>query len=178
MRGRAMRRFAPIALLIVAGCTSAPLPQPVPPPAVAAPRQALHADFLRVRKAARTLEVWSGQQLLLTISGIQLGPEPRGPKRFEGDGRTPEGRYRIDWRNPRSAYHLSLRVSYPTEAQVAAAGEEGRSAGGLIMIHGQPNGAPERIAGDWTDGCIAVSNGEIETLWRLVPDGAEIEIVP
>ncbi|MBB4857683.1 murein L,D-transpeptidase YafK [Novosphingobium chloroacetimidivorans] len=174
-----MRRFTPIVLLIVAGCSSAPLPpRPAPSSIAHAPRPALRADFLRVRKAARTLEVWSGRQLLLTVADIQLGPEPHGAKRFEGDGRTPEGRYRIDWRNPRSAYHLSLHVSYPTAAQVAAARAVGRSAGGLIMIHGQPNASPERIAGDWTDGCIAVSNREIETLWRLVPDGAEIEIVP
>ncbi|VWX52871.1 murein L,D-transpeptidase family protein [Novosphingobium sp. 9U] len=175
--GRAMRTGLPIALLMVTGCSSVPSsPQPAPAPPIAL--QSDRADFLRVRKAARTLEAWSGSQLLLTISGIQLGPEPQGAKQFEGDGRTPEGRYRIDWRNPRSAYHLSLHVSYPNGEQVAAAREQGRSAGGLIMIHGQPNGYQGRVAGDWTDGCIAVSDREIETLWRIVPDDAQIEILP
>lgn len=171
-----MRQVLLLALLIVAGCTTArPLPSIVAP---GAPREVGRADFVRVRKAARTLEAWSAGQLLLTIRGIQLGPSPQGAKQFEGDGRTPEGRYLIDWRNPRSAYHLSLHVSYPDERQLAVARQQRRSAGGLIMIHGQPNGTQERQIGDWTDGCIAVSNSEIEALWSLVPDGTRVEILP
>lgn len=152
------------------GAASEPLPEP--------PQQQDLADFVRVHKGARTLEVWSGNRLLLTLSGIQLGRAPLGPKQFDGDGRTPEGRYLIDWRNPHSAYHLSLHISYPHGRQVAAAAAQGRGAGGMVMIHGQPNEYDGRVRGDWTDGCIALSDVEIETLWSLVPDGAVIEILP
>lgn len=134
--------------------------------------------LVRIRKAARTLEVWSADQRIFALFGIQLGPNPVGGKQFEGDGRTPEGRYRIDWRNPNSAYHLSLHITYPNTEQVDAARRQGRSAGGMIMIHGQPNGSDERIEDDWTQGCIAVANHEIETLWQIVPDGAMVEILP
>ena len=104
---------------------------------------------------------------------------PSGHKHFEGDERTPEGRYLIDYRNPRSAYHLSLHISYPGADDRAYAAAHGRSPGGEIFIHGQPNALTEgREPGDWTDGCIAVSNAEIEELWREVPDGTPIEIRP
>ena len=108
---------------------------------------------------------------------IRFGDAPMGHKRFEGDERTPEGRYTIDGRNPGSSYHLSLRVSYPNAADKAYAESQGKSPGGDIFIHGQPNGydgAP--IGRDWTDGCIALSNAEIKQIWDVVPDGAEIEI--
>lgn len=183
LRQGAMRRLVPLLVLLTAACTTAP-PTPVdtvttaPLPALLPPRHEARADLVRVHKAARVLEVWSGDTRLLSLGSVQLGRTPVGPKRFEGDGRTPEGRYRIDWRNPNSAYHLSLHVSYPDEAQSAYARAMGRSAGGLIMIHGQPNGLGRRMAGDWTDGCIAVSDAEMETLWALVPDGATVEILP
>lgn len=168
-----MRRLNLLIMLAIAGCTpvrpqsrSAYVPPPEP------------ASLVRVHKAARTLEVWASRRPVLTLTGIQLGRDPLGPKRFEGDGRTPEGRYLIDWRNPKSAYHLSLHVSYPNGQQVASAKARGRSAGGMIMIHGQPNGYRGRVAGDWTDGCIAVSDAEIEALWDIVPDGTVVEILP
>ena len=108
-----------------------------------------------------------------------LGFAPVGPKRQEGDGKTPEGHYRIDWRNPDSRFHRSLHVSYPDAGDVARAAARGVSPGGLIMIHGQPNALPAgRVPGDWTDGCIALSNAEIEALWEAVPDGTPIEIRP
>lgn len=186
----ALCRLAPFLLLAIAAC--APVrPQPAAPPRSQAPPgwtlpplpprpdpQPRLADRLMVYKSARRLEAWTGDRLLLSISGIQLGWAPVGPKRFEGDGRTPEGQYWIDWRNPNSAYHLSLHISYPNGAQVAFARAHNRSAGGLIMIHGQPNGASSRMSGDWTDGCIAVSDAEIEALWAIVPDGAAVNIVP
>lgn len=140
--------------------------------------------LVRVEKGARRL-------LLLDASGaarrtyrsIQLGDAPKGHKQFEGDERTPEGRYVIDYGNPRSAYHLSLHVSYPNAADKAFAESRGKSPGGDIFIHGQPNGLVAgamgvRGMGDWTDGCIALSNGEIEELWTLVRDGTPIEITP
>ncbi len=135
-------------------------------------------DFVRVDKSDRTLSLYAEGQLIHVIDSIQLGGAPVGPKRFEGDQRTPEGLYEIDWSNPNSSYYLSLHISYPNAADEAYAESQGRSAGGMIMIHGQPNALPVgRIPGDWTDGCIAVSNAEIEALWESVPDGTPIEIV-
>ena len=151
------------ALLLVAG------------PAAA---QAPPVDFVRVDKSERTLTLYAAGRPVRTITGIQLGDAPVGPKRFEGDERTPEGRYTIDYGNPNSAYRLSLHISYPNAADVAYARARGRSPGGLIFIHGQPNGYAGRVEGDWTDGCIALSDGEIEELWSLVGDGTPIEIVP
>lgn len=122
---------------------------------------------------------YSAGRLVHTFDAIQLGDAPRGHKRFEGDERTPEGRYRIDYRNPKSRYHLSLHISYPDAAARAYAAGQARSPGGDIFIHGQPNNLPiGRMPGDWTDGCIALSNDEIEALWLAVKDGTEIEILP
>ncbi len=164
---RGALRFAPL-LLFAVGAAPAQAPPALP-----------DIDLIRVRKAARIMELYAGDRLVHTIAHIQLGDQPVGPKRFEGDERTPEGRYAIDWGNPDSAYHLSLHISYPNEADRAYAARQGRSAGGMIMIHGQPNAWPAgRVPGDWTDGCIAVSDAEIEALWEAVADGTPIEIVP
>lgn len=136
-------------------------------------------DALLVDKSERTLTAFVAGTPVRVIRGIQLGDAPHGHKQFEGDEKTPEGRYTIDWGNPDSAYHLSLHISYPNEADRAFARAQGRSPGGMIMIHGQPNALPlGRVPGDWTDGCIAVSNAEIEWLWQTVGDGTPIEIVP
>ncbi len=142
--------------------------------------QTSEVELVRVEKGARRLTLHdAGGRVLRTFTGIQLGFSPAGPKRFEGDGRTPEGRYIIDHGNDASAYHLSLHISYPAPAQRAAAAALGRSAGGAIFIHGQPNFLRSgRIAGDWTAGCIALANEEIEQLWSLVPDGTSIDILP
>ena len=136
-------------------------------------------DFVLVDKSDRTLTLFTAGEPILTIGDIQFGDAPQGHKQFEGDERTPEGRYTIDTRNPASAYHLSLHISYPNDADRAFAEALGRSPGGAIFIHGQPNGLPAgRMPGDWTDGCIAVSNSEIELLWQTIPDGTPIEIRP
>lgn len=132
-----------------------------------------------VRKAAREMELHAGGQVVHTLTGIQLGDAPVGPKRFQGDERTPEGRFTIDYGNPGSAYHLSLHIDYPRPQDIAYARAQGRAPGGQIFIHGQPNAWPAgRVPGDWTDGCIAVSNEEIEALWEAVPNGTPIEILP
>lgn len=134
---------------------------------------------VRVEKAARRLYLLDAAgRPLRVITRIQLGDDPVGAKRFEGDERTPEGHYVIDYANPSSSYHLSLHISYPDARDRAYAESLGRSPGGGIFIHGQPNSLQSgRIEGDWTDGCIALSNEEIEELWQLVPDGTPIEIV-
>jgi len=139
------------------------------------------ADRIVVRKADRKLDLYDGTQLLRTYV-ISLGKEPRGAKMREGDKRTPEGRYVIDYRKEDSSYHRALHISYPRADQIAAARARGDSPGGLIMIHGLPNGGGwigrlHRLA-DWTVGCVAVTNDEIEELWRVVPIGTPIEIQP
>lgn len=136
------------------------------------------ADHVVVDKSERTLTLYANRRAFLVIGGIQLGDAPVGHKRFQGDERTPEGRYSIDWSNPDSAYHLSLHISYPNAADEAYAATQGRSAGGMIMIHGQPNGVAGRMRGDWTDGCIALANDEVEYLWQVVPDGTVIDLLP
>lgn len=136
-------------------------------------------DFVLVEKAARRLTLFAQGRAVRVYDGIQLGGAPAGPKHFEGDKRTPEGRYTIDYGNPSSAYHLALHISYPSPADAAYAQAQGRAPGGLIMIHGQPNRWPAgRVPGDWTDGCIALSDDEIEQVWDSVGDGTPIEIRP
>ncbi len=178
------------ALALLGGCAAPPArqpaapvsriplpPQPFPEPERAAPRPLI--DHILVEKSKRAMTLYSRGSAVRRIEGLQLGDAPVGAKRFQGDERTPEGRYRIDARNPQSAYHLSLRISYPDERDRAFAVAAGRSPGGDIFVHGQPNGwRAGRVPGDWTDGCIAVSNAEIEYLWDAVPDGAVIDIVP
>lgn len=166
-----MLRLLPmLLLLLMVGCG---------PATVEGPRTAPHADFVSVDKSDRTLRLFAAGELLRTYRGLQFGGAPEGHKRFQGDERTPEGRYTIDTRNPASAYHLSLRISYPNEADHAYAAAQGRSPGGDIFIHGQPNWlSAGRLSGDWTDGCIALANSEIEELWLLVPDGTSIVVRP
>jgi len=106
---------------------------------------------------------------------VDLGFAPEGHKRFEGDGRTPEGEYHIDRRNPDSAYHLSLGISYPSEADIAFARAQGRSPGGDIFIHGEPS-ALAMLRPDWTAGCISVRNPEMEDVYAMVRLGAPITI--
>jgi murein L,D-transpeptidase YafK len=139
-----------------------------------------NVDFILVEKSDRTLTLFRGGQPVRTYRGVAFGDAPQGHKRFQGDERTPEGRYTIAYGNPQSSFHLSLKIDYPNAADRAYAGRFGRSPGGDIFIHGQPNGAPEgqKIAYHWTDGCIALSNAEIEELWQTVPNGTPIEIRP
>jgi murein L,D-transpeptidase YafK len=178
-----VKRAALALLALAAGCgtpQTEPVAAPAPPPTihVTPPPVPGGVDFVRVDKSERTLTLYGAGLPLKTYRGLQLGGEPAGPKHFEGDERTPEGHYVLDYRNPQSAYHLSLHISYPGEADRAYAARFGRSAGGEIFIHGQPNGYGGRVEGDWTDGCIALSDAEIEELWRLIPDDTPIEIDP
>ena len=137
------------------------------------------ADYLLVDKSQRLLIAYSAGRPIRAFRGIQFGDAPLGHKQFQGDERTPEGRYFIDGRNPQSRFHLSLRISYPNAEDKALAARYGRSPGGDIFIHGQPNQlSAGRMRGDWTDGCIALGNSEIEELWRIVPTGIPIDILP
>jgi murein L,D-transpeptidase YafK len=140
----------------------------------------LKVDRIVVLKSARRMNLLYRGHVVRTYS-IALGFAPRGRKMREGDGRTPEGLYRIDARNPHSSFHLSLRISYPNARDRARARRMGVPPGGQIFIHGQPNSlgaaAPVgKLPGDWTLGCIAVSNREIREIWRAVRIGTPIEL--
>ena len=162
---------AAMAALLAAGCAPTATQGAMPPVA--------RVDRILVDKSDHAMTVYRADRPLHTFK-VALGVGGLAPKVRQGDGRVPEGRYVIDGRNPRSAFHLSLKIGYPTPAQVAAARARGIDPGGDIMIHGLSNGrgwlgAAHRRA-DWTAGCIAVTNDEIEWLWRAVPDGTPIEI--
>ncbi|UYN93404.1 MAG: L,D-transpeptidase family protein [Enhydrobacter sp.] len=151
--------------------------RPVP---IEAPEPA-QADSVEVFKADRRLELRRGGRVLKSYR-VALGFDPAGHKQQEGDGRTPEGSYTIDARNPRSAFHLSLRISYPDAADRARAEVAGVPPGGDIYIHGLPNGWRKYLTPhprrDWTTGCIAVRDAEIREIWSLVPTGAKVTIHP
>ena len=138
-------------------------------------------DRIVVEKSARRLSIFRDGNQIKTYR-IALGRNPVDAKREEGDMKTPEGIYKIDGRNPRSSFHLALHVSYPSEEDAERAAARGVSAGFDIMIHGIQNGRGWIGAfhrwNDWTAGCIAVTDEEIEELWRVTPDGATIEIRP
>ena len=140
-------------------------------------------DQILVQKSARKMFLLSGDQIVREYK-IRLGRNPVGAKEREGDNRTPEGDYTIVSHNPNSAYHLSLRISYPTAQQRAEAEKNGYSAGKDIMIHGYPTKSPAFLFRfihawrDWTAGCIAVSNKEIEEIYDMVKDGTPIRIEP
>ena len=132
------------------------------------------ANRIVVAKAARTLTLFSLNRVLKTYK-VALGTNPVGPKEREGDGRTPEGAYVIDWRTRTSSYHWALHISYPNADDRRRAKRLGVSPGGAILIHGLPNGSgaigKAHLRHDWTLGCIAVTDEEIEEIWRLVPNG-------
>ena len=140
-------------------------------------------DNILVEKNNRKMYLRYGKKNIREYN-IRLGPNPIGHKEQEGDGKTPEGKYIISGRNPKSSYHLSLRISYPNSADKANAAAKKVKPGGDIMIHGYPNYTPNAAFDivhnnyDWTAGCIAVTDEEIEEIWELVPDGAKIEIKP
>ncbi len=139
------------------------------------------ADLVIVEKSERKLHLVSNGAVFRSYD-ISLGKNPVGHKVYKGDGRTPEGRYYLDWRNPQSRFHKSIHISYPNEQDRERAERLGRAPGGYIMIHGIPNKyrrAPELFEGmDWTEGCIAVSNEDMEEIWQLVADNTPIEIYP
>jgi murein L,D-transpeptidase YafK len=139
------------------------------------------ADSVLVVKSERKLYLLKAGRVLREFN-IALGLVPKGPKRREGDFRTPEGRYMLENRNPASDYFLAIQVSYPNAQDRARARAEGVDPGGAIMIHGQPNhprGDERSYQGwDWTDGCIAVSNSDMIEIWLMTTASTPIEIRP
>ncbi len=155
------------AAIILVGCASGPRFLTYNGPEV---------THITVEKAARRMTLWHHDQALQVYT-VQLGGNPIGHKRQRGDRRTPEGAYIIDRRNPGSRFHLSLGISYPDEDDRAAAQEAGLDPGGDIFIHGR---GPDfrRARGDWTDGCIAVTDREIEVIYAMVRTATPITITP
>lgn len=146
--------------------------------ASAGPTVSGKADRLVIEKSARLMTLYRKDQVLKSYR-VGLGFAPIGHKEQEGDGRTPVGQYTIDLKNPNSRYHLSLRVSYPNPQDVALAKARGVAPGGDIYIHGTPGGLLSRLyMPDWTLGCVAVTNAEIEEIWAAVDVGTPIDIRP
>ena len=129
-----------------------------------------------VDKSERNMWLYHNDQILKTYD-VDLGRSPTGHKQFEGDGKTPEGNYIIDRRNPNSQYHLSIGISYPNEQDVAFAEAQGKEPGGEIFIHGRSRYRGGNY-GDWTIGCIAVTDREMETVYSMIRDGTPITIRP
>lgn len=163
-----MRSLLMLALLVLSGAASAALPSGV---------------HILVDKSRRTLMVYADKVVIATYP-VVFGGNPVGHKAREGDRRTPEGNYMLDHKNPNSAYHRSIHVSYPDPADRADARRRGVSPGGDIMIHGQPNNPKfrryldEHPGVDWTDGCIALSNKDMDALWAQISVPVRIEITP
>jgi murein L,D-transpeptidase YafK len=147
------------------------------PTAVRAPQ----ADQIIVEKSRHTMSLLNQGRVIRTYR-VALGRGGSGPKQEAGDNKVPEGQYRIAGRNPHSSFYRALKVGYPTPRQALIARQHGVDPGGEIMIHGIRNGlgwvGPLQRAVDWTKGCIAVTDPEMDEIWNLVPDGTKIEILP
>jgi len=138
-------------------------------------------DRVVVHKAERRMMLMRGGNIVRSYH-VQLGLNPIGQKERSGDFRTPEGTYRLERRNPRSDFFLSIKVSYPNQTDLKRARARHWDTGGSIMIHGLPNllkhDADYYLSHDWTDGCIAVSNADMVEIWMLTPDDVPIDILP
>ena len=132
-------------------------------------------------KGARRMLLLQGTRVLRDYA-VALGKNPRGPKRNHGDGRTPEGRYLLDGRSVDTAFHRAIHISYPNTADIEFARKAGLAPGDGVMIHGLPDDAnwigDAHRELDWTNGCIAVTDDEMDEIWELVDDGTPIEIRP
>ena len=180
-----MMRFRSLGVVLlacggVAHADSLPQAQPVMLPQPALNTLPL-VDRIVVHKGERRLLLMHGADIVRSYH-VSLGLNPVGQKERSGDFRTPEGAYRLERRNARSDYFLSIKVSYPNRGDLERARAHHWDPGGSIMIHGRPNvlkHEPEYYEKhDWTDGCIAVSNADMAEIWRLTPDGAPIDILP
>ena len=138
-------------------------------------------DYVLVNKSEQKMYLLSEGERVKEYH-VVFGGNPQGHKQQEGDQRTPEGKYILDYKKPDSAFHKAIHISYPNEADKARATEKGVNPGGFIMIHGQKNGLGWLSwlsqSFNWTDGCIAVTNEEMDEIWNLVKVGTLIEIQP
>ena len=169
---RAIRAFfAVVAVAVLASCGGGDSLQP------SKTYQGPPITQIVVKKADRKMYLVSGKEVVKSYK-IDLGNQPFGHKQFEGDGRTPEGLYFIDRFNPRSRYHLSVGISYPSAQDVANAAARGQRPGGDIFIHGLGPEGRALNRPDWTAGCIAVTDAEVEDVYAMVRDGTPILITP
>lgn len=150
--------------------------------AMASASEPLQADRVVIEKGKRTLRLYAGTRQLAAFY-VALGHEPVGRKLCQGDDKTPEGTYAIEGRRENSDFHRALKISYPSPEDVMRARLWGCEPGGEIMIHGLKEDWGPRYnrlhrRSDWTHGCVAVTNEEIEQIWAMVPDGARVEIKP
>lgn len=143
------------------------------------PNAAAAVDLVKVDKSERTMVLMDGAKVVKTFR-ISLGANPEGHKRQQGDKKTPEGTYTLDYKKEDSAFYRAMHISYPNAKDVADAKRRGVNPGGQIMVHGQKNGLSALSIVtqyvDWTDGCIAISNSEMDEFMRLVPVGTKIMI--
>ena len=139
------------------------------------------ADLVVVKKSLRLMTLFANGKTIKTYH-IAMGDNPKSHKTKEGDEKTPEGRYILDYKKSDSAFYKAIHISYPNEADILAAKAKGVNPGGYIMIHGQDpesNINPlERQKYNWTNGCIAVTNKEMDELWKAIDSGTPIEIWP
>lgn len=177
---RLARLLAYLALMAVLGLMAASVlmppervPTPPPPPLIG------QIDRIVIEKAARRMQLFQDGKPVRTYR-IALGFTPDGDKERQGDGKTPEGEFTIDRRNDQSAFHLSLGLDYPQQSHRQRAAAAGVDPGGDIFIHGQPNALPDgfKLKGDWTAGCIALTNAEMREVWAVTPIGTKVEIRP
>jgi len=163
--------LAAVAVVMLTGCVGSE------------PRQQTWADQVVVEKSKRRMTLLRNGEVLREYR-IALGERPRGHKLRQGDERTPEGNYFLDWRNPNSRFYKSIHISYPDKWDIRFARLRGEDPGGMIMIHGHPpqirsaKFKQRYLSRDWTNGCIAVGNHEMDEIWRLVRYGTPIRILP
>lgn len=153
----------------------------VPEVAQEAAQPALHADRVLVLKKEHTLQLLSQGKVIRSYK-VALGGDPIGPKARQGNHKTPEGAYVLDSSNAHSQFYKSIHISYPSGQEREAARQRGVSPGGDVFVHGLPNGygwvgSSHRLK-DWSDGCIAVTNAEMDEIWQAVADGTPIAIGP
>jgi murein L,D-transpeptidase YafK len=138
-------------------------------------------ELVRVLKSEHKLQLMAAGKIMHEFK-VALGSNPKGHKQQEGDGKTPEGVYTLDYKKSDSAFHRAIHISYPNGADIASAKTRGVGPGGSVMIHGQKNGLSwlsfisQRF--DWTNGCIALNNADMEVLWAEIREGTIIEIIP
>lgn len=171
--------FSALVLLAVCAAVAVLILMRPLPPAPDLPPLVGQVERIEVQKAARRMILYQDGKIVREYR-IALGFAPLGAKDRQGDGRTPEGVFKIDRRNAASAYHLSLGINYPRPEDVARATKGGYSPGGDIFFHGQPNALPDGavIPGDWTAGCMALTDAEMREIWPVLPIGTEVEILP
>ncbi|WP_444995589.1 L,D-transpeptidase family protein [Aliikangiella sp. IMCC44359] len=136
-------------------------------------------DLVKLDKSEQKMYLLNGNKLI-KVYYVALGANPKGHKQQEGDERTPEGMYVLDFKNEASSFYRAMHVSYPNQQDIALAKEKGVSPGGFIMVHGQKNGlgwlAWMMQLFNWTDGCIALTNSEMDEFMNLVDVGTKIYI--